>query len=280
MKRALLVLSVFSVIKISFALEPTCTVNSSGKIIDTTSCFTEADSQIVTLYKIGLCSSAPVSPTTNASADISSCQTVFNSTNGARAVIKKNIGLDLKGEGSILKPATGDYYYGYVIISPAISYAAKKKFASSQTDANGDVGNTCWTRSSAMRLKTDPYQVNFNCDNQDGNSGGSLGQNYSWGDVFYDSLDSSTFVATGSVTTSTGTFQGNLVDSSMRLAGSTSVAAYMAIIGPLSSPISITSNTKSLDLNFVLQRGARLKINSGVLQAMTNGEVDLRLIPK
>jgi hypothetical protein len=103
----------------------------------------------ITIYKLGLCVSPPVAPTSITAIDFSQCSTIFENSSGARVKIVK--GVPTKLDGVVKRPPNGTYGYSFAVLSPYSEIKTILKFdqdrqnypAAGQTATNGRV---CWSR--------------------------------------------------------------------------------------------------------------------------------------
>ncbi len=125
-----------------------CGINPDGFVVfpGSAGCEYEPTTYSLTVYKLGLCTSAPA-PTTTSEASLSSCATVYENEAGfAVSVSSTGSPVALSG-GTVTVPPAGDYGFAYVLLSNIISVATSVTFSIEQT---GQVGSTtpglvCWT---------------------------------------------------------------------------------------------------------------------------------------
>lgn len=115
-------------------------INSGSQIL----CTTTADEMKLTVYKIGLCKSAPTF-SLNADPNLTQCTIIFESAGGNEVVVSKTSGLTLP---NLTRPENGTYTHFLFIHSNTIGLKAKAEFESPRVvDGEINGGNFCWTTS-------------------------------------------------------------------------------------------------------------------------------------
>ena len=136
-----------------------CTVNAASPAAITgnapqvdgaigTDCATAPDNQMVTFYKVALCTAKPAAPTNAAAADLSSCTTFMSSPGGAPVSINLNSTAPFPAD-SITPPPTGTYTYAYVEVDAHFGTQKTALFATQMYDTQPSPGNGrgiyCWS---------------------------------------------------------------------------------------------------------------------------------------
>ena len=284
----LLTLAFLGVIPVVYsigAVEPDCTLNLSNEITDTSTCKSQSTKLVTTIYKLGLCTSLPTAPTSNLAPDFSSCQTVFENSQGGTVTVNNKTGEPLSG--TMTKPANGTYTYGYVILSNDISIQQAISFNSSRTVlGGGSSGNVCWTKNGTL-WRLDGYNPAYvEC-------GTSAGSNLGLTKTMYNTLDGeNSFVESAPAINLTGAplntmLYQYLVGSDLKLKGQPSsntsmgdIARGMFVIGPFDG-IVIDDTVTGMDLGFSTSRGMKVKFDgAGNIKNIKNGELFYNLTVK
>ena len=136
-----------------------CTVNAASPAAITgnapqvdgavgTDCATAPDNQMVTFYKVALCTAKPAAPTSAAAADLSSCTTFMSSPCGAPVSISLNATAPFAAD-SITSPPTGTYTYAYAEVDAHFGIQKTALFAAQMYDTQPSPGNGrgiyCWS---------------------------------------------------------------------------------------------------------------------------------------
>lgn len=283
-KLILLFLLLVGVVPVIYSLgpgeEPNCTI-VNGQVTTiyadtnaTGSCKAQSEKMVFKLYKLGVCTALPSAPTTYASPDFSSCQIIFENTNGASVTINGNVGDSLLG--TMRRPANGTYPYGFVILSTDIAIQQTVTFNSSRTVLGGTSGAVCWTKSGTLwRLNGyDPSLLE--CGAAAGSNVGLTATQYntqngenSFSNTLADNVNQRYAFSVGD-----DLFLKSQ-PSSLTSMGDISRTIYM---GRLASAINITDSITSLDLGFSTSRGMKLKMDSSNnLKNIKNGELEFTL---
>ena len=281
----LLLLGLVPVVYSIVAADPDCTLNLSGEVTDTSTCKSQSTKLVTTVYRLGLCTSLPTAPTSNSAPDFSTCQTVFENSQGGVVTINNKTGEALSG--SMTKPADGTYTYGYVIQSTDISIQHAITFNSSRTVlGGGSSGNVCWTKTGTL-WRLDGYNQAFvECGASVGSSLGLTKTMYNTFDGENSFVDSPAPINLTGAPLNTMLYQ-YLVGADLKLKGQSSsntsmgdIARGMYIIGPFDG-IVIDNTVTGLDLGFSTSRGMKVKFdNVGNIKNIKNGELFFNLTVK
>ncbi len=142
---------------------------SGGAVIFPVSshCDYEPDTYSITIYQLGLCTSAPTAPDVDSVAGLSSCTTVYNNPAGATISVSTAAPVVLSG-GTVTVPPAGTYAYGYVILANTIRVATSITFTTPRTgQVGGTSGPVCWTVDQSL-LRYDPFTNTSQCDSSVG----------------------------------------------------------------------------------------------------------------
>jgi len=113
-----------------------CSKDGSGAITSMDTCYVEPNEYYMTIYKMGLCTAQPGTPTSSVAADFSSCTTVFENSAGSRIKAVKGVSSNLTG--TMTRPANGTYTHGYVLAAPQFEIKTKHTFSTPRAAA-GDL---------------------------------------------------------------------------------------------------------------------------------------------
>ena len=138
---------------ISIAFQNCSTTTSGGITLVTppapgSNCNIQPDEQTVSIYRLALCTSKPVAPTTLGASSLSECNFIFTSTSntGSPVSIALNTIAALPN-GTITKPANGTYTHLYVEIDPKVKIKSSLHFDTDMADSNGlTTGAYCWSK--------------------------------------------------------------------------------------------------------------------------------------
>ena len=93
-------------------------------------CRATPDGYEITVYKMGLC---PTSPITGTTFDISGCETTYSNPGGQKAQLVNSDGtpatVDLATVGDLPKPANGSYPYAYILMGNTFGITETATFA-------------------------------------------------------------------------------------------------------------------------------------------------------
>ena len=252
----------------SSAMAAACTTDGSGNVTDSSgTCSISASSFAVTIYEIGLCSSALTLPTSSAAYSTSSCQVIYSNSSGSQ-ITAGSSATALSG-GTQTIPQAGTYNYGYVVFGNNISIAGTANFASSVTGGTALVhtfgsGTSCYTTAATLTASTlnasSPSNLPFAC------GGGTAGtatftlDNLTVGTTTVNShlnITSSTFSSLGSDTVDV-----YLLDNTNKLSTSVGASAKLLGIQTLATPVTIASSSSSLDVGFTKSTGLNVVIST------------------
>lgn len=128
-----------------------CTTSGGAITNNSDYCNTQSDNYTVTLYRVGICTSQPTAPTTDAAAGLSSCATVYDNPAGSEVTIVGSVASALAG--AFTRPPNAVYTHVYAAIAPQVKVKAQMTFNTSRTGAVGGAGTKCWTREATHYFK-------------------------------------------------------------------------------------------------------------------------------
>ena len=244
-----------------------CTLNGNGEITDTSECKTQPDEQYITIYKVAVCKTQPVAPTSTSAYDASECKVVFQSINGTEFLIKKNTP-SVPTDGEFHAPPPGNYTYGFVEISPTMKAKKVAKFSRAMYATNGTSGVFCWSKVGTMYSVSTSTSGPVDC-------GASMPSASSVGitSQFVSSLNGSDinnpFISTLSFPSSQGgNITAHLIDSTGKIGvgamlqnGDGDPGTVRRIIGYLPINLKVTGKTSGLSISFNNSMGTNVGIN-------------------
>jgi len=207
-------------------------------------CTITPDSMKVKIYEFGLCTGA------SSPSDKSACTTLFSSPTGTEIDLAVGLSASLTDDVSL---AEGSYSNAYLVLSNVTSLKASHTFSSSRTDLDGNSGNICYTNGRSW--DNNPNTI-ITCAASDAavHSVETIGFGDVENNVHADTVDDYT-VSVGGTSVVTDLY---MIDSSGTL--STAFADDFAIYGDqtLTTPVSITPTSSSLDLGISITNGIAL----------------------
>ena len=106
-------------------------------------CAFAPDEYTVTIYEMGLCTSAPTVPTTSSAYSLSTCSTVITSASGQTINLAAGSEIALT---DVTRPANGRYTHGYMVLSNEFGITVTKQFTNTMHRYNTATnGNFCWS---------------------------------------------------------------------------------------------------------------------------------------
>jgi hypothetical protein len=114
-------------------------------------CYTEPDEKQLTIQKIYLCTTQPVTPTTSSAINLTACvQVLSNTAGGITTINKANITSGVTPPGTFTKPPINSYSHAYLELKPSDTIKISKQFASIQTGTDGSRGIYCWSGNASV----------------------------------------------------------------------------------------------------------------------------------
>ena len=207
-------------------------------------CDVEPDYFAVKIYKMMLCTSAPVAPTTAAVAGTTTCQTVFTNATGSTVSIASGASSPLTGTAT--RPDNGTYTHAFVEMSNVLVIGDSREYSIAldgwNIDASTENGGGVFCATTALGSKcgaTAITAVNYSSALGDlnGDTAGYINQ----------LTDIANAVGTSSV---------YLVDSTYLLEADTAAdVIYLVGMQAFTTPIVITDDTVSMDVAFTSSTG-------------------------
>ena len=110
-------------------------------------CAFAPDEYTVTIYEMGLCTSAPIVPTTSSAYKLDTCSTVISSADGDGQTINLAAGSELTLT-DVTRPTNGTYTHAYMVLGNEFGIKVTKQFSNTMHRYNtATSGNFCWTTS-------------------------------------------------------------------------------------------------------------------------------------
>ena len=130
---------------------PECTGNAGGVITQpgTTHCEVTPDSQKITWYRVELCKSKPIGPTTSATVDRSDCSTFYQNDNGSEVSIVQGVGTQIGTAADYTAVPYGNYTYGVITMGATFKFTTSVTFDGNISDGTNS-STTCVTKASSL----------------------------------------------------------------------------------------------------------------------------------
>ena len=253
------------------AAEKTCAKSDTSALTVATNdyCYTEPAYYGITVYEMGLCTSAPTAPTATAAAGTSSCERVFQSTSGALVEVQN--GKTSEPAGTFFRPANGTYTHAYMRLNNTFHIQANIDFgaahgnfapnrycssnAGSADNSTGGLAGTCYATAAAAlagMATTNTELVDF-----DGAGGGNIN------------------------TATVGTLTAYLLKDNQFLvgAGEFSQAGAGGILGvtKFATAITVTDESAALDAAITVSQGTTVSVSAGPVVKIDSGPFALVL---
>ena len=108
-------------------------------------CAFAPDEYTVTIYEMGLCTSAPTVPTTSSAYKLDTCSTVISSADGDGQTINLAAGSELTLT-DVTRPTNGTYTHAYMVLGNDFGITVTKQFTNTMHRYDtATSGNFCWT---------------------------------------------------------------------------------------------------------------------------------------
>jgi len=252
------------------SLAAACSVSSGVTTGPTagSSCEIEPSYYAVTVYEMGLCTSAAplTAPTALAAFDASMCQKVFESTSGSEVSV--SVGATSPLVGTMTRPASGTYQYGYMKIKNEFSIKASVDLGASPPNlSNGSASaRYCATKDGVTIDNSTQYNPDSAVCDTSAPTAGTITAKM----TDLDGADAgNTFEATGNnrISVTGGSLAAHLLTSTDKLAQSTSTVTGLLGVQEFTTPVVVTDDSVGFNTAFDVSNGSTL-INAGY---STNG---------
>ena len=249
MKKIIFALWVVSLGLSNVAWSAACGTSGATTVFPTSAgyannCSLEPDYFGVTIYKMMLCTSAPVAPTGAAVAGTSTCQTVFTSAAGSAVSITSGASTPLVGTAT--RPDNGTYTHAFVEMSNVLVIGDSREYSTSldgyNIAANTTDGGGVFCATTAAGSKCGAAAITAV------NHSSALGDLNGAAAGYINQL-------TG-IANAVGTSSVYLVDSAYLLEADTAAdVIYLVGMQAFTTPIVITDDTSSMDVAFTSSTG-------------------------
>ena len=226
----------------------------------------------IVIYRLYLCTSSPIDPTTASTAVLTSCSQVFNSDSGATASVSQ--GSEIVLDGTYTRPPNGTYTHGYAYMDNTFGITWAGELSASMTGMTGGTGVFCGTvAGSGTHAKGSTHSNSSVCGASAITAGKfteTLAQFGAPGDAF-DSKAEAT-----DINDTTADIFGYLVDSNEHRAANTGEVEKLEGLVTFADPVVVTADTTSITMDFNVGEGMhlnnggsnKLQIGSGPFQAI------------
>ena len=232
-------------------------------------CEVAPDVYQIELYDVGFCTSAPTAPTTEAGFEASAenCASLFANSSGETLDLAVGVSLNMSSDINI---PNGTYTHGYVVMKNSFGIKATKTFTDAnliRTTNDSSSGNICWSAS-------DPVQGSsyYSTDHDSGDFASSYsfvecGATPGTAEIITDNLDAfevnegvGTYTASANVTGGEITAYLTQSTNGLRLVNAVKTADRIVAFLAWTSPVTISDQTSSIDLQFNVSGGSSLQV--------------------
>jgi hypothetical protein len=225
------------------------------------SCQDEPTSYGIVIFKIYMCTAAPVAPTVVAPIDLSNCVETFSNTAGHSASLSTGVNTILSGTAT--RPANGTYTHGVVFMDNTFAITAKKQFQIAQIGQVAGVGVHCATANGAGTV-TNLVDTNdtTNCGNDANLAVGTYTETLA-------SFDNPVFTATATELNVAGTganITAHLVDADQNLAANSADVDKLYGIVEFADAVTITNSTSDIQISFNVSEGMNIDDGAGSMR--------------
>ena len=211
----------------------------------------------VTVYEMGLCTSAAplTAPTALAAFDASMCQKVFESTSGSEVSV--SVGATSPLVGTMTRPASGTYQYGYMKIKNEFSIKASVDLGASPPTLldSSTSARYCATKDGA----TIDNSTSFNPDSAVCAASAPTAGTITAKMTDLDGADAgNTFEVTGNnrISVTGGSLAAHLLTSTDKLAQSTSTVTGLLGVQEFTTPVVVTDDSVGFNTAFDVSNGS------------------------
>lgn len=251
-----------------------CTV-TSGVLSETeikNGCEATPDFYEIIIYKMYLCTSAPTTPTTSATVDLTNCSQIFNNASGATANVSQGASVDLTG--TYIRPPDGTYTHGYAMMDNTFGITASFQIDGSMDGQSSGSGVFCRTiTGSGTHSSTATHNDESVCSSSEVAAG-----KYTETLTHFDGVGDTWKVqdTASNINGTSAAITGILVDSNGHLAATEGEVVKLEGLVAFANALTIDTDTTSLTMSFNLGEGMSLNsagadkiyIGSGPFQAI------------
>ena len=236
-------------------------------------CEVAPDVYQIELYDVGFCTSAPNAPTTEAGFEASAenCASLFANSSGETLDLAVGVSLNMSSDINI---PNGTYTHGYVVMKNSFGIKATKTFTDPnliRTTNGSSSGNICWSASDPVQgssyYKTDQDSSDFASSYSFVECGATPGT----AEIITDNMDAfeviegvGTYTASANVTGGEITAYLTQSTNGLRLVNAVKTADRIVAFLAWTSPVTISDQTSSIDLQFNVSKGSSLQVLSPV----------------
>ena len=212
----------------------------------------------VTVYEMGLCTSAAplTAPTALAAFDASMCQKVFESTSGSEVSV--SVGATSPLVGTMTRPASGTYQYGYIKIKNEFSIKASVDLGASPPtlgDGSTTSARYCATKDGVTIDNSTSYNPDSAVCAASAPTAGTITAKM----TDLDGADAgNTFEVTGNnrISVTGGSLAAHLLTSTDKLAQSTSTVTGLLGVQEFTTPVVVTDDSVGFNTAFDVSNGS------------------------
>lgn len=275
-KYLMLILSLILVFEITNSKDANaaCAV-TSGVLSETeikNGCASTPDSYEIVIFEMYLCTSAPTTPTTSATADLTNCSQVFDNASGATANVSQGDSVDLTG--TYTRPPDATYTHGYARMDNTFGITASFQIDGSMDGQSSGSGVFCGTvAGSGTHSSSATHNDESVCSSSEVTAG-----KYTETLTHFDGVGEAWKVqdTASNINGTSAAITGILVDSNGHLASTEGEVVKLEGLVAFASAINVTPDTTSLTMSFNLGEGMSLNsagadkiyIGSGPFQAI------------
>jgi len=229
------------------------------------SCNAEPDYYAVTIYEMGLCSTAPTAPTSSTAMGETSCTIVYQNASGQLVSVQNGVTGSLANNQLTVTPANGSYTHGYMRMSNDILVKVNQEFTASLSgDDTSTSGVYCATKSVTYKNDGTSGTQTSVCNSTAPTAGTLTSRMVDFSGASASgcfAVDAST--CGGALTVTGGTLSAYLLDSSEFLATSTASVSNLLGIQAFTTPVVITEESTGMDVAFKVSEGMTVSDNGG-----------------
>ena len=216
-------------------------------------CAFAPDEYTIKIYKMALCTTAPIRPTPTDTYDVSSCVDVINSPDGQDVNLAAGSEMILS---DVTRPANGSYSYGYILMANTFDIKVKKQFTNTMhTWRGGRSGNYCWTKEvtsySSEAENWDPSETTLvECGDSEDTAG-------TYTEIL-DNFDTDEYTVEA-VPVTGGTLSADLItDANGQVVGAVETADRLFGVQTFTTPVVVTSYSSVFTVSFGVNQASSL----------------------
>ena len=275
-KYFILFLSLILVFEITNSKDANAACTVTGGVLSETEikngCHHTPDSYEIVIFEMYLCPSAPTTPTTTATADLTNCSQIFNNASGATANVSQGGSVDLTG--TYTRPPDGSYTHGYARMDNTFGITASFQIDGSMDGQASGSGVFCRTvTGSGTHSSSATHDDESVCSSTEVAAG-----KYTETLTHFDGVGQTWKVqdTASNINNTSASITGILVDSNGHLASTEGEVVKLEGLVAFASSINVSPDTTSLTMSFNLGEGMSLNtpgddkiyIGSGPFQAI------------